>query len=370
MEGSMDQMRGDPASGAKDQSVIASHESAISIIIPTYNRCESLRATLRGLIGQSCAPERFEVLVISDGSTDGTAELCRTLDARFSLRYYEQEHEGPAAARNLGVRAARAPLVLFIDDDVVPDAQLVAEHVRLLSEHPDAVIIGPLLIPPGTRFQPWVLWEGERLAAQYEAMRQGRWKPSPSQFYTGNASVSRAAVLEAGGFDQTYLRAEDVELAFRLRDRGMRFVFAPQARGWHYARRSYHAWERAAWLYGEGDARMFQQQGRLDILGRVRDGYWVRRKPIQRLSRLCVGRPVMLAPIVRVCGGLAVGASTLPRAIGYPVSSAALSIIFNLCYLESLARAIGYTRLWDYIDGRCSAVELLAPVEPAVVSSV
>lgn len=343
---------------------------ALSVIIPTYNRCASLHATLRGLAAQTLAPSpypssRFEVLVISDGSTDGTAALCAALaaapDLPYALRYFARDHGGPAAARNLGVREARAPLLLFLDDDVVPDAGLVAEHLRLLRAEPGAAVIGPLLVPPGARLQPWVRWEGVRLAEQYASMRAGRWAPTPSQFYTGNASVARAAVLAAGGFDERFPRAEDVELAYRLRDRGLRFVFAPEARGWHYARRAYRSWLHTPWLYGEADAAMSvgmsvsggrEGGGRAEILDRAREGYWTRQRVVRGLARLCVGRPPLCAGVVGVAGAAARLAGALPGRVGDGVAAAAYSVIFNLSYWQGLASKLGARRFWGVVGQR------------------
>ncbi|MBF6590511.1 MAG: glycosyltransferase [Ktedonobacterales bacterium] len=333
---------------------------AISVIIPTYNRRESLRATLQGLAAQTVPAGTFEALVISDGATDGTAALCATLsaapDLSYSLRYFEQDHQGPSAARNLGMRQARAPLLLFLDDDVVPDPTLVGEHLRLLREQPGAVVIGPLLLPPGVRLQPWVRWESERLLTQYAHMRRGLWEPTPSQFYTGNASLARAAALTVGGFDVTFPRAEDVELAYRLRDHGLRFIFAPDARGWHYAQRSFRSWLRTPWLYGEADAAMSLRQGRNEILERMCSGYWERRRVIRGLARLCVGRWPLRVGVVGVGGALANVAGALPGDAGYSLASAALSVIFNLSYWQSLAKHIGRRHFWDLIYGRAHPV--------------
>src|SRR5689334_14236893 len=228
----------------------------ISVITPTYNRRESLLATLRALDRQSFPVDQFEALVIVDGGSDGSADACRSLPVSYTLRVIAQENAGPAVARNAGCQQARAPLLVFLDDDVIPDPDFLAAHWRIHQQAERQVVIGPLLLPPAARLQPWVRWELATLERQYDDMARGKWTPTPRQFYTGNASVAREAVLAAGGFNPEFRRAEDVELAYRLQERGYTFVFAPQARGLHYAQRSFFSWKAIASAYGRADVVM------------------------------------------------------------------------------------------------------------------
>ena len=206
----------------------------VSLVIPTHNRCASLLRVLESLARQTTPPEQFEALVICDGCTDGTADQCRRLELGYRLRVIEQTpNQGPAAARNRGIAEAAAPIILFIDDDVVAEPTLIAEHVRLHAQDERAIVIGPLLAPAGFRLNPWTRWEAALLTKQYREMSAGKWEPTPRQFYTGNASVRRHSILAVGGFDIGFRRAEDVELACRLRDQGLHFYFNHQAKGWH-----------------------------------------------------------------------------------------------------------------------------------------
>jgi GT2 family glycosyltransferase len=329
-------------------------QPTLSIVIPTYNRRESLLRTLTALGRQTVDPATFEALVISDGSTDGTLDACRALAVPYTLRLFEQTNAGPAVARNLGVREARAPLVLFLDDDVAPDPALVAEHLRQHAAEPGGVVIGPLLPPSDARLLPWIQWEEEMLLKQYRAMREGRWQPSPRQFYTGNASVARAAVLEAGGFNPAFTRAEDVELAHRLRDRGLRFTFAPQARGWHYAHRSFASWLRIPEAYGRNDVIMGRDQGRAQILRQLGTEFHYRRVWLRTLIRLCVGRPRLTALLARLFATLAWLASRLPGRWGYRLAGACYSVIFNLRYYHSASEQLGRGRFWALV-AECAA---------------
>lgn len=229
---------------------------AVSIVTPTRQRRNSLARVLEALGHQSCSSDFFSVVVVCDGCTDGTAEMLRTARYPFDLQVIEQEPcVGPAAARNRALLTAAAPIILFLDDDVVPAEQLVETHAAHHMNAPDVVVIGPLVAPP-VRQKPWIHWEAETLRKQYAEMQEGAWAPTPRQFYTGNASVRRDHVLAVGGFNPGLRRGEDVELAVRLQRRGLRFIFEPAASGIHFAERSFASWIDAAGEYGRIEAMM------------------------------------------------------------------------------------------------------------------
>lgn len=212
---------------------------------------------LAGLDRQLVSTDSFEVIVVDDGSTDDTAAWLRGNCRRsYVVRCVHQENAGPAKARNNGVGHARGELLLFIDDDVEPTPQLVAEHLGWHDAEPDVVVLGPLASLDHYA-QPWVAWEQEKLEAQYAAMLRGDWEPTFRQFWTGNASVAKKHVLDAGGFDPLFLRAEDVELGRRLHERGLKFRFNPNARGLHHAERSLPAWEAMHRSYGALEVSIF-----------------------------------------------------------------------------------------------------------------
>src|SRR5690242_8167475 len=94
----------------------------VSVVIPTYNRCESLKRTLEGLARQDYPTIDFEVIVVSDGSTDKTEEVLKTyaVAAPFRLRFFTQANSGPSVARNRGVQESTGEVIVFLDDDVEP----------------------------------------------------------------------------------------------------------------------------------------------------------------------------------------------------------------------------------------------------------
>jgi glycosyltransferase involved in cell wall biosynthesis len=102
---------------------------SISVIVPTYNRRETLICSLETLFVQTVPASQVEIIVVVDGSTDGTVETLRHLRPECRFQVIEQENRGPAAARNAGARAAESELILFLDDDMRCDMELLRAHV-------------------------------------------------------------------------------------------------------------------------------------------------------------------------------------------------------------------------------------------------
>jgi len=334
-------------------------DKAFSVIIPTFNRAASLRRVLGGLCCQEYPADLTEVVVVSDGGTDGSAQMARSLHPRFSLKVFEQPHQGPSAARNLGLRHATGPFVLFLDDDVIPAACLIAAHAEAHGTASDRVVVGPLLpaVPPRS---PWGRWESRTLREQYEAMTAGRWSIGPRQFFTGNASVRLDHVRRVGGFDVGLRRAEDVELGLRLSSLGLQFVFCGGAIADHLANRSFAAWLRGAYEYGRADVAMGTARGRPINEWVVRE-FYQRHPYTQRLVRWgLVHRSAAAA--------LAPGAYLAARAaliVGQPALAHALcSGMFNLKFWCGVSDALGGRSAAERIlgvDAETASVERRVP---------
>jgi len=145
-------------------------------------------------------------------------------------------------------------------------------------------------------------------------------------------------VLEAGGFDPAFRRAEDVELAYRLADRGLRFVFNPEATAYHYAERSFEAWLGIAYAYGRNDVIFSRAKGQDWLLPTVLFEYWGRHRLVRWLTRLCLGRDALSRVAITALKALAmlgdrIGVEALPR---YSFSG-----IFNLRYYQGMADELG-----------------------------
>jgi GT2 family glycosyltransferase len=306
------------------------HRPYFSVVVPTYNRLGRLRHVIAAFERQAYPSDAYEVIVISDGSTDGTDAYLETLQSTMRLRWLTQANQGPAAARNAGVRTAVGEYIVFVDDDVVPEPQLLEEHARSHREAGrEVVVLGPLLTPEGFEMAPWVRWEQEMLMKQYRAMLRGDWDATARQFYTGNASLRRSHILDAGGFDEGFRRAEDVELAYRLATNGLEFVFNIKAAGMHFADRSYRAWLDAAYSYGRNDVIFARDRNQKWLLPTIHREFLDRHFLIRSLVRMCSGRS-RLTRLTNLMLKLAADGATLLRANA--VEEKAYSGLFNLQY--------------------------------------
>jgi glycosyltransferase involved in cell wall biosynthesis len=211
----------------------------LSVVIPTYNRRETLAQALGALFAQRGLEQTaWEIIVVDDGSTDGTDSLVTELAAKSPcpLTCLYQQNSGPGAARNTGIRKATAPLVLMIGDDILAQPGLLAEHLSAHARYPalQVAVLGPVDWAPTLTVTPFMRWWSEN-RFRFEMLRAGKVEPDFWFFYTCNISVKRRFLLEYGLFDETFRAAayEDTELAYRLSQAGLRIHFARQADAYH-----------------------------------------------------------------------------------------------------------------------------------------
>ena len=202
----------------------------ISVIIATYNRCKLLSRTLPALWSQLFPSDEFEVIVVVDGSTDGTVEYLRTHSDHPNLRVIEQPNRGQAAAINAGLKASRGELVLFLDDDILVGPTLVAEHARAPRTTNACLVFGPVMIAPGAQDPLAADW-ARTFCDQFFATEV---TTSPELGWFGcmasaNSSAPRSVILSVGGLDETFSRKNDIELGVRLLNAGFRFIYRPDA---------------------------------------------------------------------------------------------------------------------------------------------
>lgn len=327
--------------------MIPTDPPGVSVIIPTYQRRASLERVLDGVQAQVYPRALIEVLVISDGCTDGTVDMVRARRPGLKIRLLEQANQGPAAARNVGLRQARGPYVLFLDDDVVPTPCLIGEHIAAHGQDPNLVVIGPLLPAVGSR-APWILWESETLQRQYTAMETGRWNATWRQLHTGNASVRLEHLQRAGGFDPVFRRAEDIELGWRLRELGLHFRFCRAAAASHIAERTFEAWVRMAYEYGRADIMMGGLPGRRTILDRLTREFNLRHPYTRRLVRWGINHPWTQTLVPRAGRGVA----RMALAGGHrDLALKIYSGVFNLAYWHGVR---------DQLGGPPGVIELLS----------
>jgi glycosyltransferase involved in cell wall biosynthesis len=234
-----------------------------SIVIPTYNRLEMLERVLDGLQRQVDAPE-FETIVINDGSSDETQ---RVIGARKDVVFRTQKNSGPGKARNLGVTVARGRFVIFIGDDTVPEANFLAEHARIHRQsHDDALLacLGYTGWPRGERVTAFMDYINDYgLQFGYKLIRDGDIVPF-NFFYTSNISIDRK-LLADHPFDTTFPAAawEDIELAFRLEQLGLKIRYNAGAVTRHYHPMTIDSFARRQYTVGKSGAIFYRKHPEL-----------------------------------------------------------------------------------------------------------
>lgn len=208
----------------------------MTIAVASYQRREPLERLLRCLSAQLAGSAELraglDVVVVLDGSSDGSREAAERLRFPVPLRVVWQENQGLAAARNAGLAAARGELIWFLDDDLVLGAGLVARHRRTSEPGDRTVLVGPCLPASWHRVHPLIrqFW-AERHAELQATARITRF----DRFSAANTSGPVAAFRTAGGFDPTFVGygAEDYELAVRLLGCGFVPRYGADAVAWH-----------------------------------------------------------------------------------------------------------------------------------------
>jgi glycosyltransferase involved in cell wall biosynthesis len=239
---------------------------SFSVVIPTFRRPDTLFPVLEALAGQASPPE-FEVVVVDDGSGDDTPARLAAFRPAYPFRFFSQPNSGPATARNRGVREARNEIVLFLGDDTVPEADLIAVHARAHAEprpYPVAVL-GYTTWPRGLKVSPFLHHINEYGLQFGYGLISDRDRVPFNFFYTSNVSLPRNLLLEAGLFDTSFPHAawEDIEVAYRLMQRGMHMLYRPEAIARHHHDITFASFRRRQEKAGEAAAIFYRKHPEL-----------------------------------------------------------------------------------------------------------
>ena len=229
----------------------------ISVVIPTYNRLERLRYVIPALCAQDLGPLNFEVIVADSNSDDGTAEYLAAIAREYPMvRHAPGPWTGRAMARNSGIEAARAPLVLFTDADIIAAPDLLSRHLARHADGKSKAVVG---------WEVQVDSYDDYLRKKSKPELRGSLHPASRKhldwlyFMTGNASAQRSDLNRLGRFDVDFTGYghEDLELGYRIRAAGLPIEYAREAVNYHWHPVPYD-----------------EQQGRMELAGRSTVRFW------------------------------------------------------------------------------------------------
>lgn len=198
---------------------------SVSVVVPTKDRIDVLRETVRALAAQDLGGLEAELLVVDNGSADGTVEWLREVagDLPVPLRVLVEPAAGVSAARNTAVREARHETILFLNDDTVPcDAGLLAGHAAAHNRAGrEIAVLGKISYRPEELADPLLRWLNDHGQFAYRQLETGE-PPGVNHFYTAHISFSRRSFLAAGGMDERLrFGFEDAALGRRLAAEGV-----------------------------------------------------------------------------------------------------------------------------------------------------
>ena len=231
----------------------------LSIVIPSRGESPTLARVINGLERQQPPLEGVEVLVGVDRI--GPQPVIPTSSHRpFPVTVVHSEPGGASTHRNVGWRSAAAPLVLFLDDDIVPTPQLVAQHVAWHNRYPgpEVGVLGLVRWSPEVRVTPFMRWL--ELGIQFDYERINGIDAGWEHLYTCNVSICRDLLEKVDGFDEARFPFgyEDLDLGLRMAEHGFRLLLNRAAEGHHLKTETLASWRRKLSHYAPAERQFVE----------------------------------------------------------------------------------------------------------------
>lgn len=219
---------------------------SLSVVVPTFQRRESVLRLLASFNTQTFPAAAFEVIVAIDGSTDGTAQAVRGFEGPFRVVPLEGPNRGRAGACNAGMRAASGDLVIMLDDDMEPSPEFLDGHARAHEGSMTRAVVGAAPIVDAPDSPPFVRYMAHGFRSRLDRMAQPGYRLRFRDVYTGNFSARRDVLQAIGGFDESFrvYGHEDYELALRLQSAGAELAYSADALAWQHYEKTFAAFAR------------------------------------------------------------------------------------------------------------------------------
>ncbi len=312
-----------------------------SVVVPLYNDAATIQACLGSLLAQTIA-SRLEIIVVNDGSRDDGAALARGLP----VKVLDQPNRGPAAARNAGARAARGPVVLFLDADCVAPAGWAQSLLAPFSSPDIVAAVGAI---DSATPEPLPRLTQLEIEERYAKLSRAR----EVDFFASVAfAVRRGHFVGLGGFREDFLYNEDVELAYRIHRGGGRMVFVPEVRVLHPHPQRWRDYARTKFWRGVWRMRVYRLYPE-----KARADSWTPQGLKVQIAAFCALPPLLAFSIAYPAAawlGLALAAAGLHSGMaiivgGWRAGGPALGAL-AVPFLVVRAWSLGTAVLWSFLS--------------------
>ncbi|MBU1289932.1 glycosyltransferase family 2 protein [Patescibacteria group bacterium] len=269
----------------------------LSVVIPTYNRRDTLIETLKAFSRQSY--KNFEIIIVDDGSTDGTEEVVKGINLSLKIKYIFQQNKGPASARNLGIKQAKNEIIFFTGDDIIPSENLLEEHINIhRTANENISVLGYTKWAPQIRITPFRKYITDYHFA-YPSINDEN-NVDWGYFYTSNVSIRKKFLEKTELFDEEfpYAAYEDSELGYRLFKNGMRTVFNKKAVAYHNHPINFKSYQKTMFNKGQSSIILAQKIPALEYKSKYKET----KNPIRLFfKKLIFSKPIMFLTTEIIC---------------------------------------------------------------------
>jgi peptidoglycan/xylan/chitin deacetylase (PgdA/CDA1 family)/GT2 family glycosyltransferase len=284
---------------------LPSRDLLISIVIATRDRQAVLARTLPSIVEQNYPADSFEIVLVDDGSRDGTSDWARKIHAGRTIKVLQRKSEGPASARNAGIAAAEGEFILFLDDDIVCDPDLLREHAAGHADEDGILVHGALRLAPESPQTLASIATGAWYESHYAAIiAEGGLRPDRNVYLNANSSISADAIRDLGGFDEAIpFPREDFELGLRIWKAGIPLRYRSSAEAYEVFTKSSRAFVSDARNHARADIAIcrkhpdYRPHSGLVLADPPTPLAAIARRTFRRLPR---GSETLLDPSVRV----------------------------------------------------------------------
>ena len=242
----------------------------LSVIIPVYNQEKIITKVLDSLNNQTIPKNRYEIIIIDDGSADKTLKIVKDFKKKSKVKINilrTVNRHGKGAARNLGIKKAKNEIVVLLDGDMISPNDLLKRHLEFHQKFAkkNFAIIGYITWATELEITPFMYWleyGGGQL--DFDILKDKQ-KIDYKHFYTGNSSFKKSFLIKNGLFDEDFGREmyEDLELAYRLQNKGLKIFYNKKARVYHCHQTDIEKYSKRMISVGKGAGILFEKHPEL-----------------------------------------------------------------------------------------------------------